>query len=71
VHPDGGRLVSPAELLDDLVERVRPDAERLGCAGHLDVLAGLDQAGEQLALGRAEGLPALCERLLALTYDGL
>lgn len=71
VHPQGGRVVSPAELLEELLERLRPAAERLGCAGHLDVLAGLDQAGDQLAVGRGEGLPALCGRLLALTYDGL
>jgi len=31
----------------------------------------LDQAGEQLAVGRGEGLRALRERLVALTYDQL
>jgi glutamate---cysteine ligase / carboxylate-amine ligase len=34
-------------------------------------LAGLDQAGEQLAVARRDGLRALRERLVALTYDGL
>ena len=32
---------------------------------------GLDQAGEQLAIGRSDGLRALRERLVALTYDQL
>ena len=34
-------------------------------------LDGLDQAGEQLAIGRSDGLRALRERLVALTYDQL
>lgn len=34
-------------------------------------LDGLDQAGEQLEIGRGEGLRALRERLVALTYDQL
>ncbi|HXV33748.1 MAG TPA: YbdK family carboxylate-amine ligase [Gaiellaceae bacterium] len=34
-------------------------------------LAGLDQAGEQLEVGRRDGLRALREHLVALTYDGL
>ena len=34
-------------------------------------LGGLDQAGEQLAIGRSDGLRALRERLVALTYDQL
>jgi glutamate---cysteine ligase / carboxylate-amine ligase len=37
----------------------------------LDGLDGLDQAGEQLAIGRSDGLRALRERLVALTYDQL
>lgn len=71
VHPTGGRTASPAELLAELLERVTPAAERLGCADELTVLEGLDQAGEQVELGRREGLPALCRHLLALTYHGL
>lgn len=71
VHPAGRRLRSVPELLDELLERVRPAAGRLGSADLLDALPGLDQAGEQLARGRREGLPALCERLAELTYDGV
>jgi glutamate---cysteine ligase / carboxylate-amine ligase len=71
VHPDGERLASPGELLTDLLERVEPAARRLGSAGYLAELAGLDQAGSQLSLGREQGLRSLCERLVELTYDGL
>ncbi len=34
-------------------------------------LEGLDQAGAQLETGRSDGIGVLCERLVALTYDGL
>jgi carboxylate-amine ligase len=71
VHPETARLVSAGELLADLLERVEPTARRLGGAGFLAGLEGIDQAGEQLALGRGSGLRALGERLVALTYDGL
>jgi len=56
VHPDGSRLVSVPELLDELVERVgsrKPDVP--------------DQAGEQLEVGRADGLESVCRRLVELT----
>jgi carboxylate-amine ligase len=64
VHPGGERLASVAELLDEL-------AELLGLGDELEPLVRLDGAGDQLELGRREGLRALCERLVALTYDGL
>jgi carboxylate-amine ligase len=64
VHPAEDRLVTVAELLAEL-------AARLGATDVLEPLSGLDQAGEQLELGRREGLGALCRRLVALTYDGL
>jgi carboxylate-amine ligase len=51
---------------------VHPETRRL--VGPEEVaggLGGLDQAGEQLEIGRGEGLRALRERLVALTYDGL
>jgi glutamate---cysteine ligase / carboxylate-amine ligase len=64
VHPVEERLVSVPELLAELDERVRAN-------GAAESLATLDQAGEQLELGRRDGLPALCGRLVALTYDGL
>ncbi|HEX5470184.1 MAG TPA: YbdK family carboxylate-amine ligase [Gaiellaceae bacterium] len=59
VHPDGSRLLSVRGLLDQLAN----------LAGEEGVaqLRELDQAGEQLELGRAEGLEALCRRLVALT----
>jgi len=71
VHPDGARLCQPTGLLAELLERVEPTARRLGSEGLLAPLEGLDQAGDQLALGRSEGLPSLCRWLVELTYDGL
>jgi carboxylate-amine ligase len=59
IHPDGTRLAGVGELLDEL-------AEQLG-AKVVDPARSLDQAGEQLALGRAEGLHALRRRLIELT----
>jgi gamma-glutamyl:cysteine ligase YbdK (ATP-grasp superfamily) len=67
VHPDEGRLVGVDELLADVFERIGPTAERLGGASFLGPLARLAQANEQLALGRRDGLRAVCERLVALT----
>jgi carboxylate-amine ligase len=56
IHPETRELSTPSELL---------------ASRGLDGVEGLDQAGEQLAVGRADGLRALCERLVALTYDRL
>lgn len=56
VHPRAEQLATVPELLSELG------------AGSL---AELDQAGDQLALGRGNGLHVLRERLVALTYDGL
>jgi carboxylate-amine ligase len=56
VHPDGSRLVSVPDLVGEL-------AARLGT----DLSATTDQAGEQLELGRREGLDSLCRRLVDLT----
>lgn len=71
VHPETGERVSAGELLAELLARVEPTARRLGSAALLAVLEGVDEAGEQLALGRRFGLHPLGERLVALTYDGL
>ena len=71
IHPEEDRLASPAELLAELLERVKPTARSLGSADLLGRLEGLDQAGAQLELGRRDGLRSLCETLVALTYDGL
>jgi carboxylate-amine ligase len=54
VDPDGRVLRTPQELL---------------AGTGLDVPDVPDQAGGQLAVGRADGLRALRERLVALTYD--
>jgi glutamate---cysteine ligase / carboxylate-amine ligase len=59
IHPDGTRLASVPELLDEL-------AGRVGSAP-VDPVRELDQAGEQVRLGHAEGLVSLCQRLVALT----
>jgi carboxylate-amine ligase len=59
IHPEGDRLATVPALLDEL-------AKRLG-AGVVDPLRELDQAGEQLKLGRAEGLESVCGRLVQLT----
>lgn len=59
IHPVGSRLVTVADLLDELSERLGADV--------VDSVRRLDQAGEQRALGRAEGLEAVCERLVELT----
>ncbi|MDQ3857998.1 MAG: YbdK family carboxylate-amine ligase, partial [Actinomycetota bacterium] len=67
IHPDGRGLASVPDLLAELEELVRPSAERLGAADLLVPLRGLAQADEQLAIGRSQGLRALCERLIAWT----
>jgi carboxylate-amine ligase len=59
IHPDGTRLAAVPELLDEL-------AGRLGAAA-VDPVRKLDQAGEQLRLGRNGGLDAVCRYLVALT----
>jgi glutamate---cysteine ligase / carboxylate-amine ligase len=59
IHPDGSRLASVAELVDELAAQLGSEV--------IDPVRGLDQAGEQLSHGRAEGMRALCERLVALT----
>jgi glutamate---cysteine ligase / carboxylate-amine ligase len=59
IHPDGTRLATVPELLDEL-------AARVGAAA-VDPVLELDQAGDQLELGRTSGLGSLCDRLVALT----
>jgi len=56
VHPDGSRLVAVPELLAELAERV--GSQKHGVP---------DQAREQLEVGRADGLEAVCRRLVELT----
>jgi glutamate---cysteine ligase / carboxylate-amine ligase len=59
IHPQGDRLAAVPELLDELAERVGDDV--------IGPLRELDQAGEQLRGGRADGLEALGRRLVELT----
>ncbi len=56
VHPDGSRLVSVTDLVTELSARL--DVDTLGLT---------DQGGEQLAIGRGDGLGTLCRRLVDLT----
>jgi carboxylate-amine ligase len=67
IHPDEERLVRAPALLAELVERVRPAAERLGSAELLAPLDGLAQAAGQLECGRRDGLSSLCAELVAST----
>jgi glutamate---cysteine ligase / carboxylate-amine ligase len=67
IHPSGSELADVDGLLSELTERVRPAAECLGGAPFLAPLERLAQADDQLALGREQGLHAVCERLIALT----
>jgi glutamate---cysteine ligase / carboxylate-amine ligase len=59
LHPDGKRLASVPDLLDELTERLGEQV--------VDPVRELDQAGDQVRLGRAEGVEAVCRRLVALT----
>lgn len=69
IHPDGERLARVDDLLVELLQRVGPSAERLGGAAFLGPLGTLAQSGEQLAVGRREGMRPLCVRLVTETYD--
>jgi glutamate---cysteine ligase / carboxylate-amine ligase len=68
IHPEGRRLVSVPELSDELLDLVGPTAKELGSAGLLD---GIDpsraEADDQLAVGRSEGLEAVCADLVERT----
>jgi carboxylate-amine ligase len=67
------RFGTQAGLIDPRTGALRRPLELLGGLG-LDGVAGLaelDQAAEQLEVGRAGGLRRVRERLVALTYDGL
>jgi carboxylate-amine ligase len=59
IHPDGSRLATVPDLLSEFAGRLGRDV--------VDPLQNLDQAGEQLEVGRSQGLEALCRRLVELT----
>ena len=67
VHPEEERAAPAPVLLNELVERVHPTAERLGGADLLAPLSGLAQSDDQLEIGRRDGLDGLCRHLIALT----
>ena len=65
VHPDGTRLLPARELAGELLELVRPAAERLDSLVLLDELdADRTGADAQLELGRRKGLDAVCADLV-------
>ena len=65
VHPDGTRLLPARELAGELLELVRPAAERLDSLMLLDELdADRTGADAQLELGRRKGLDAVCADLV-------
>jgi carboxylate-amine ligase len=59
IHPAGERLATVSDLLDGLTGRLGADV--------VEPVRGLDQAAEQLRLGRGEGLHSLCRRLVEAT----
>jgi glutamate---cysteine ligase / carboxylate-amine ligase len=64
VHPDGERVVTPAELLAELRQLVAPAANDLGAADLLTLDATGCEAERQLELGRRAGLEAVCADLV-------
>ncbi len=70
VHPDGDRLVRAGALATELAERVGPVADELGSRARIESLLEVpSEAQQQLAVGRTDGLEAVCadvaERSLA------
>jgi carboxylate-amine ligase len=69
-HPSGDRVAKASELADELIERVRPAAERLGSA---ELLAGFDltttEGERQLQVRREDGLTAVCADLVSRTLS--
>ena len=68
IHPDGGSVRGVPELTEELFELIRPAAEELG---GLELFEAVDpsrcEADEQLAVGRSDGLEALCTDLVERT----
>jgi carboxylate-amine ligase len=71
IHPLDGTAVDAPELAAELVERLRPAARELGTEA---VLASLPlarcEADTQLAVGRRDGLHAVCADLVARSAPG-
>jgi glutamate---cysteine ligase / carboxylate-amine ligase len=70
VHPQRERLVPVPELAAELAELVAPAAAELGTSGLLQpILRGVCEGDEQLEIGRAQGLEAVCADLVLRTAD--
>jgi carboxylate-amine ligase len=68
VHPFRDRVVPAPELAAELVDLVTPAAAELGTSEYLEPLTrGRCEGDDQLELGRAEGLEAVCADLVART----
>jgi carboxylate-amine ligase len=68
VHPADSRLVPARELSHELLELVRPAAERLDSLFLLDELdPDRSESERQLEIGRRDGLDAVCADLVART----
>jgi glutamate---cysteine ligase / carboxylate-amine ligase len=68
VHPHRDQLVPVRDLAAELVELIAPAAAELGTAVLLQpLLRGVCEGDEQLDIGRAHGLNAVCAELVART----
>ena len=68
VHPDGTRLARSPSSSTSCSSAAGPNGSRSsGRRALLEPLPSLDGAGEQLELGRGDGLDALCRSLVDLT----
>jgi glutamate---cysteine ligase / carboxylate-amine ligase len=69
-HPDGESVGKASELAAELIDLVRPNAERLETAHLLEAFGVEHSEGErQLEVGHAEGLKAVCADLCARTLS--
>jgi glutamate---cysteine ligase / carboxylate-amine ligase len=69
-HPDGESVGKASELAAELIDLVRPNAERLETAHLLEAFDVEHSEGErQLEVGHAEGLKAVCADLCARTLS--
>lgn len=69
-HPSGERVAKASELAAELIELVRPAAERLGSAELLQAFDLSTTEGERQREARREGgLKAVCADLVARTLE--
>jgi carboxylate-amine ligase len=67
VHPHADRMVRAAELVQELLELVRPVADELGSASLLDALAPPAEGDAQVDVGRPDGLRAVTAMVVERT----